>query len=190
MSTTNGAVPDLDIDAIIDSAQLAERTIALCLRGDLQARFEELDREREVADEARGDSLASGGRAREIAEQMEDLRKQMRASTITVVLRALTRKKWQALCDQHPPRRDDDGNVPIEDRAAGVNTVTFWDPAIRACWVSPVLDKARMTKLLDEVLTNRQYDLLATLVHTVNNADVDIPFSPAASRLIRPSESE
>lgn len=190
MSQTNGAVPDLDIDAIIDSAQLAERTIALCLRGDLQARFEELDREREVADEARGDSLASGGRAREIAEQMEALRAQMRASTISVVLRALPRKKWQALCEQHPPRRDEDGNVLVEDRASGVNNETFWDPAIRACWVSPTLTPARMKRLLDEALSNRQYDLLATLAYTVNNGDVDIPFSPAASRLIRSSESE
>ena len=187
---TNGAVPDLDIDAIIDSAQLAERTLALCLRGDLQARFEELEREFEVANEARGDSLASGGRSRELADEMEALRVQMRASTITVVLRAMPRKKWQALCEQHPPRRDDDGNLLVEDRASGVNNDSFWEPAIRACWVSPTLTPARMKRLLDEALSNRQYDLLATTVYAVNNSDVDIPFSPAASRLIQTSEPE
>jgi hypothetical protein len=194
---TNGAVPDLDIDAIIDAAQLAERTLALCLRGDLQARFEELEREFEAANEARGDSvasgatsLASGGRARELAEEMEALRVQMRASTITVVLRAMPRKKWQALCEQHPPRQDDDGKLLVEDRASGVNNDTFWEPAIRGCWVSPVLTPARMKRLLDEALSNRQYDLLATAVYAVNNSDVDIPFSPAASRLIRSSEPE
>lgn len=190
MTQTNGAVPDLDIDALIDSAQLAERTLALCLRGDLQARFEELDRAREVADETRGGSLASGTPAREIAEQMEALRVQMRAATITVVLRALPRKKWVALCEQHPPRRDEDGNLLVEDRATGVNNDTFWEPAIRACWVSPVLKPAQMKRLLDEVLSNRQYDLLASTVFAVNNGDVDIPFSPAASRSLQTSSPE
>ena len=190
MSATNGAVPELDTDAWIDSAQLAERTLPLCLRGDLVARFEELDRQREIADEARGDSLASGSPAREIAEQMEALRVQMRASTKMVVVRALPRKKWVALCEQHPPRRDDDGNVLVADRATGVNNETFWDPAIKACWVSPELTPAQFKRLLDEKVSDRQYDQLATLVFAVNNGDVDIPFSPAASRLIRPSESE
>jgi hypothetical protein len=190
MTQTNGAVPDLDIDAWINGAKPAERTIPLCTRGDLVARFEELEQEFEVASEARGDSLASGGRAREIAEEMESLRVQMRASTKIVVLRALTpRKKWQALCEQHPPRRDDDGNVFPEDRATGVNNETFWEPAIRACWAAPQLTPPQMNKLLD-VLSNRQYDLLAALVQAVNNGDVDIPFSPAASRLIQTSSSE
>jgi hypothetical protein len=190
MSDSNGAVPDLDIDAWIDGAQPPERTIALCTRGDLVARFEELERELEVAREAQGDSLASGGRAREIAEEMEALRVAMRASTKTVVLRALVpRKRWQALGEQHPPRRDEDGNVLAEDRRVGVNNDTFWDPAIRACWASPALTKAQLTKLLD-VLSNNQYDTLAALVLEVNMGDVDIPFSPAASRLIQTSSSE
>lgn len=191
MSTSNGAVPEeLDLDAWIDGAQPAERSIALCLRGDLVARFEELEREFEVANEAPGDSLASGSTAAEIRGQMEALQAQMRASTKTVVLRALVpRKRWQALAEQHPPRRDEEGNVLAEDRRLGVNNDTFWDPAIRACWASPVLTKAQLTKLLD-VLSNNQYDALASLVMLVNQGDVDIPFLPAVSRPSQTSSSE
>lgn len=190
MSTTNGAVHDLDVNALIDSARLAERTIALCLRGDLQAQFEDLERRLdEAAERDQGDSLASGSSVAAIRAQMEELRDQMRASTLVVTLRALPRKAYQRLSDQHPPRRDDEGNVVAEDRT-GVNMLTFWDPLIRACWVAPELDKARMTHLLDEVLSNNQYDSLASLALLVNQGKVDIPFLSAASLRNRDSESE
>ena len=190
-STVNGSLPEVDIDALIDAAQPAQRSIALCLRGDLVSEFEELERRLEDAQASdKGDSLASGGTVRAIIEQQDALREQMKASTVTVVLRAMPRKDFRNLCDRHPPKVDEDGKVDPDDARAGVNTDTIWDPLIRACWSTPVIDKARMTLLLDEKLSNRQYERLALLAMNVNQSDVDIPFSFAASRLRQTSSPE
>lgn len=187
----NGAGPGVDIDALIDAAQPAQRSIALCLRGDLVSEFEELERQLEDAQASdKGDSLASGGSASALIAAQDALREQMKASTVTVVLRAMPRREFRQLCDRHPPKVDEDGKVDPDDARAGVNTDTIWDPLIRACWSTPVIDKARLTLLLDEKLSNRQYERLALLAMNVNQSDVDIPFSFAASRLRQNSSSE
>lgn len=184
-------VNGVDVLAIIDAAQPAQRSIALCLRGDLVSEYEDLDRQREEAGKTdTGDSLASGSAAATIVAQMDALREQMKAGTITVVLRAMNRKAFRKLCTLHPVRRDEDGTPNREDVGLGVNTETLWDPLIRASWSTPVIDKARMTKLLDEVLSDRQYQVLASVAWEVNRDDVDVPFSYAASRSRRPSSPE
>lgn len=175
--------PAIDIDAIIDAAQPAQRSMTLCLRGDLVSEYEELDRQREEAVRLDlGDSLASGGTAAAIAAQMDALREQMKSATITVVLRAMSRRNFLKLCSVHPVRRDEDNKPNPNDVGLGVNTDTIWDPLIRACWVSPDITKARLTRVLDEVLSDAQYSGLAGLAWEVNRGDVDIPFSYAASR--------
>jgi hypothetical protein len=173
----------VDIDAIIDGAQPYQRSIALCLRGDLVAEYEALDQAREEAEkDALVDSLAAGGGTAAILAQMDALRAQMKASTITVVMRAMTSRDFLKLCKMHPVRRDDDDKPNPADVGLGVNTDTIWDPLIRACWVSPTIDKARMKRLLDEKLSHSQYSQLANLAWMVNRDEVDVPFSYAASR--------
>lgn len=187
----SGTVNGVDIDAIIDAATPAERSMTLCLAGDLVVEYEELERRRAEATLAgSGDSLAgSGGAVAEIDVDMDALRPRMLERTITVVMRAMPRKPFNKLVELHPPRRDDDGKVNPEDNV-GVNNVTFWEPLIRACWASPTLTKARLTRLLDEVVSDRQYDELAALAWAVNRATVDVPFSSAASRQSRDSLTE
>jgi hypothetical protein len=91
----------------------------------------------------------------------------------------------------HPPRRNDAGEVLPEDaEGVGVNESTFWPPLIRASWAAPAISKERMTRLLDEVLTDRQFEQLAQLAFAVNRGEVDVPFSLAASRRLRNSLPE
>ena len=47
-----------------------------------------------------------------------------------------------------------------------------------------------MTTLLDEKLSDRQYNDLANLAWMVNRGDVDVPFSYAASRNRQSSSPE
>jgi hypothetical protein len=176
-------VNGVDIDAIIDGARRARRSMDLCLRGDLVAEYEDLDRQREEAQKIDlGDSLASGGTTADIVTRMDALRAEMKAGSITVVLEALTRRNFLKLCSLHPVRRDEEGKPEPRDIGLGVNVETVWDPLIRACWVSPTITKARLTRVLDEILSDAQYSALAGLAWEVNRADVDIPFSYAASR--------
>lgn len=196
METTDPPVEDtpvngVDILAIIDAAQRAQRSMALCLRGDLVSEYEDLDRRRAEAEKSDlGDSLASGGAAAAIVARMDALREQMKAGTITVVLRALPRRDFLKLCSLHPVRRDDEGNPNRDDVGLGVNTETIWGPLIRASWHAPAIDKARMAKLLDETLSDAQYTGLANMAWLVNRGDVDIPFSYAASRTRRNNSPE
>jgi len=183
---------DIDIDALIDEAKPAERSLQLCLRPDLVARYDELAIQFAEADKRRSNSLAgSGGDAVTIAQQMEDLREEMLTKTVTVVMRALPQPAFQRLTKMHPPRRDDAGNIDPDDaEGPGVNMATFWRALVKACWASPEVSKDRMAKLLDEKLTDRQFEQLANLAFAVNRGDVDIPFSFAASRRLLSSSPE
>jgi hypothetical protein len=187
--------PQVDINDLLDQAKPAERTIPLCLRGDLVAEFEDLERKLAEVEKKPTDSLASGGEARAVAEQMQALREQMESSTAAFRLRALPRKPtadrpvtFRMLADAHPPRQKEDGNPHPEDEL-GVNTSTIFEPLIRACLVEPSLDDKQWARL-EAVLSDLQYERLGMVAWGVNRGDVDIPFSSAASRLLRTSADE
>lgn len=181
---------DIDVDALVDEAEPLELSVPLCLRMKLVAKYEELERRRAEAVRVGGDSLAgAGGEAAGIAAEMDALRTQMVDGTITVVMRAMPRKAYKKLAGLHPPRKDEEGNVDNRD-FLGINSDTFYDPLIRACWVKPVLSPERLTRILDEICSDKQYDELAQCALNVNRAKVDVPFSPAASRLTQNSEPE
>lgn len=182
--------PKLAFVDMLAQARPAERVIRLCLRGDLVAEYEELDRHRaEVVNKVDRSSLA-GSPAVAIARQMEALQEQMKDFTYPFRVRALTRKTYQALVAAHPPRRDEKGEVLEADREMGINQNTFWDPLIRACVVDPVMDDEQWARLLDELLSDRQYEQLGIAALAVCRGNVDIPFSSAASDLLKTSGGE
>lgn len=177
-----------DFNAILASAKLPERTVQICLRGDLVAEHEEAERQLEQAQKAAGDSLAGNGAAA-IAEQIERLEAEMREASYPFRLRALPRAQWRALVGDHPPRRGDDGEIIDADRAL-VNTETFYEAMIRACLVDPELTDEQWQELVDEHLTDRQFDDLSETAWRLNRHEVDVPFSRAASRMKRASADE
>jgi hypothetical protein len=175
-----------DFKTLLAAAKLPERTVDVCLRGDLTAEFEQAERRLEVEERNADVSLDGGGRVGELAERIEALRAQMREHTHTFRLRALPRPQFRALVGEHPPR-EDDGEIIAADRILGVNAETFFDALIRACVVDPALDADDWRVLLDEKLTDNQFDALAGAAWGVNRSDVDVPFSRAASRISRGS---
>jgi len=170
----------VDVAAILAQARRPERTLPLCLRGDLVAQWEALERDLEATPEAT--SLAGDGR-QAIAQQMQDLQEEMAASTVVFTVRALPRRRWTALVAEHPPRRDDDDVVVLSDRI-GVNADTFAEVIIKECVVDPVLEPAQLATLMDEVLSSSQYDSLFDAAWGVNRRDVDVPFSRAVSTIL------
>lgn len=172
-----------DVKALIRDAQLPETTVEICLHANLQAEFEQLDRQLSAADQT--DSLAGGNR--EIASRIEQIRQDMKDATVDFRLRALPRPRWRALVAEHEPRKDGD-DIHREDQFIGVNTETFFDALLRVSVVDPVLDDEDW-QLLGENLTDRQFDTLATAAWKLNRTDVDVPFSPAASKILN-SEPE
>jgi hypothetical protein len=177
--------PKRDVKAALDAARLPERSVELCLRGDLVAELQEL--QREMVDAEREEQVAGsldGGRARELAEQVLQLREQMLDDTIVVRLRALPRKKKRDLMAAHPPREDNE-----TDRVVGFNEDTLTAAMLRACAVDPVLDEADWVRF-EEVLSDGQWIALNSAVWSVNTQDVDIPFSRRASQILASSAPE
>lgn len=197
MAAATAVVPDVDIKALIRGSKRATDTVRICLRGDLVAQFEALDAElAEVAGTVHDSRLnGAAARGRRIAEQMQALQELMRASTVPFVLRALRPKRWAELSAEHPPRKGDDGKV-LADDLMGVNSATFFVPLIRESVITPALDDDDWAALLgddrqeedsdgDGGLSDAQLDSLARAAWRLNRNDIDIPFSRAASAILR-----
>ena len=111
-----------NFDDLIKSARLPENSAPICLRGDLAMRLEQLERDLVDAHDAdaAGTSLADGGNARKVAEEIEALQAEMREHTHAFAFRALPTRKYRDLLEDHPPREDHK-----DDAIWGANTGTF-----------------------------------------------------------------
>lgn len=177
---------------MLGEAKLPEKTVPICLRGDLAAEFEGLERELEQAQRGRADSLDGGSDLGRLAEDIETIRDRMQEHTYVFRLRALPRRDFRALVASHPPREEanEDGSRKLNERdlMAGANLDTLLDDLIRRSVVDPDLDTEDWETLLSEKLTDQQYDALSNAAWNLNRQEVDIPFSHAASRINRNSE--
>jgi hypothetical protein len=172
---------DFTIDDVFADAKLPTRSVPLCLRGDLVAEWQDLERHLKQANQAADeDTLASANSAEaiELSRQMEDLEAQMRASTRVFRLRGLPRSEWQDLLKAHPPREGDEKDAQVE-----FNRDTFGTAALAACCAMPKMTLKQAEKLVDGPLTDGQWNTLFAHIWQMNTAAVDIPFSLAASAI-------
>jgi hypothetical protein len=165
----------MDIEQIIAGARRPETTVPLCMRGDLQAAWEQLDRDFDTADKEITEEVTNGGssvRAVKIAQQMAEIEQEMRTSTVIFTLRGLSRTRWKELVEAHPPvEGEDEGEV---------NEESFVTAMIAECCVEPMMTIEQAGRLRDEV-TDGQWQELATASWQLNKSMIGIPFSLAAS---------
>jgi hypothetical protein len=176
-----------DHKALIKASALPERSVAICMNPELFAQMQELERDLRAAEagrEAAGASLSSGGPARELAEQFEAVRLEMLEHTLTFRLRALPRRKFTALQAEFPPR---EGNTA--DAVAGTNIEALSEAMVRRCLFEPELDDEDW-QILDDTMSDGQWQLLANAAWAINARDVDVPFSRVASRILQASADE
>ncbi|MFB9926325.1 hypothetical protein ACFORO_42470 [Amycolatopsis halotolerans] len=174
----------MSIDSLLAAAKLPETTVRLCLRSDLQSEWETLDRELS-AHQAAGETLAPSDADMELARRIKALEAEMTESTVEVRFRALTRKPWLKLVADNAPRKDRPA-----DQIMGFNTDSMFEALVRESMVSPELDGGQLDAFLD-VLTSKQFDLLADAAWNLNRKDADGPvFSQAASRLMPGSDEK
>lgn len=178
MSNTKPSVREL-----IKAAKLPEKTVELCLRGDLVAEWEDLDRQLRQQDS--GDKrLVGSPNSKRIATRMQKLEQEMTDSTVVFRLRALSRRAFMDFLAAHPPREDDE-----RDQLLGYNRETYFADLTRTCLVEPVLDDDEWEPLL-EALSARQWDVLSATAVSLNTDDVSVPFSVAASHILQPSDEK
>lgn len=168
-----------DIDQILGAVELPETSTQIVLKASLQAQFDDLNRQLEVAREKTNKTtLAGSPEVVELAQLVEAIREEMREHTVTIRLRALPKRAWQSLIDQHPPR---EGVDPSD-----YNNDTFPVAALAACAVEPKISPEKAGMLIDR-LSSGQWSTLWTAVVGLNVYEVDIPFSATASAVLRAS---
>ena len=168
------------------AAKLPERQVRICLNGDLQARFDELEHElkkRVGIDQQRPARMGDEVGTADLAAELNDIRERMEEATQTFLVRALPRAKWAEKRRQHPPG-DDEG-----DRSLGVALEPFMAEVMPLCIVDPEMDEADWEQLQD-VLPGGEFDKLFSAVWDVNRSSVDVPFSRLASLVTRSSGGE
>jgi len=174
---------------LLKGARLPEASHEVCLRADLVAEFERLERELERARKVptASDSLNAAGDARRLAAQIEAVQEEMTAGTATFRMRALPKSKWRALVAAYPPRE----GMP-DDAQIGVNRDDFLPALIRVSTIEPELAEEQWEALLGEdgVLTDRQFSDLADEAWFLNRGEVNVPFSRAVSQMRRDTGSE
>lgn len=177
---TDQPTDDFSIEDVFADAQLPKRSVPMCLRGDLVAEWQDLERRFKQANQAANeeDTLASANSAEaiELARQMADLEEQMRAATRVFRLQGLPRSKWRELLNAHPPREGDEQDAQTE-----FNRETFPIAAVAACCVVPKMTVAQAERLVDEKLVDGQWNTLFAHVYQMHAGTVDVPFSLAAS---------
>lgn len=165
-----------DAASLIREATLPERTWPACLRPDLIRAYESLQEQKiELESAVPADSMVGASDTTDVDAQLAELTEEMRASTITFVLRALPRPKFRALWSAHPPRQGADGN-PIKEDLIGVNQGTFFRALIRQSTVSPELDEETWNLLLDEKLSDRQWHDFANACFDLSQERLELPF--------------
>jgi hypothetical protein len=166
----------MDIEEILDQAELPTTSVTLCLKGGLVAEYERL--EVRLADAApMASNLAEASPKTQVAEQMAELRKRMLAHETAFRLRALPWREGSDLRAREPDRKDGQPEDVFTDAYHG--------------WVCELLaltcDEPKMTVeqagRLSQRLSNGQWNRLTTRAYTINYGRQDVPFSAAAFAL-------
>lgn len=147
-------------------AKPATRSVTLYLGGDLDL----LDEYRRLSGES-PISLAGKDRGR-----LDEIETQVRADSMTFRFRALGRRAMQKLMDAHPPREG-----KPRDQRYGFNEDTATDELLRRCLVEPALSDDAVNDLLEDQLTEGQYEQLSATVWALNRRTADVPFSLTGS---------
>lgn len=161
--------------ALIREGKLRTATFDVCLDQDLVEEYRtiEVQRDRRLAETA--DSLA-GASAPDLDEQLGALKESIEEATLTLTFRALSRPRFRELCDKHPPRRDDDGNIVVVEDIIGVHFDTFMAEVIPLSLVDNDLTADDLKILVEEKLDDRQYQDMTDVIWDLNRKKVDLPF--------------
>lgn len=165
------------IDDIIASAKPREASVTICVAGDLAGQYEALARDLAEANEQARTSLADGGQAVAIAQQMEQLREQMKAAEVTFTFRAVGRRRWSDLLAEHPPR---------ENQPERYNLATLPLAVVQASCVEPAMTADQAERLAD-ALSDGAFNELFDAAWRANTDEGRVPFSQAASATIAAS---
>ncbi|MGM9380345.1 hypothetical protein [Streptomyces antibioticus] len=163
-----------NIEDILKQAKPRERTVQVCIRGDLASEVERLtDELAAVAGNWQPQSIADEHPGRKIAAELEKARTAAKAAEEAFTLRYIGDRRYHDLLAAHP---SGDPNELFDDR-------TFPKALIVASCVDPQMTAEQAEALFEIVNQGEQKKLFDAAWEVHNGANVS-PFSLAASALL------
>ncbi|MFJ5973510.1 hypothetical protein [Streptomyces sp. NPDC093060] len=162
------------IEDILAQAKPRERTVMVCIRGDLAGEAERLAEEiSKVSEDWEPSNLAEVHPGRELAAKLKEVREQARAAEVPFTLRYIGDKAYSDLVAAHPGENDNEI----------FNSVTFPRALIAASCVDPEMSEEQAVALFEK-LNQGEIKKLFDAAWDVHNSSDLIPFSLAASALL------
>jgi hypothetical protein len=182
-AAVNGATP-LGIDEMLAARKMPQRSIPVCMRADVLADIEELERQinslRSDNDDPR---LAAGNTASadELAHEIRDLEAEAAKYTVALRLQAVEREEWNRFVDTHTSENDD-GTRKLDLSAL---TVDIFPKML----VSPLMDADQQARFL-RGLTEGQWEEVMQLVFELNRNKITVGKSLTASLAMQPKNAK
>lgn len=172
--------------------RIEETTI--CLRPDLLAKWEDAQadlQEMQVADAVGGKRIGTGHSAelKKQAKYVQELEAEIDATQTTFVFEGMNKDRWQALCDEHPPRKGNEMDFYV-----GYQRDSVTDESVRKCLLTPVFldcvvkgcehDECGSWQQLTKTINPGEWAELRTATQKANRAVVSPPKSGLASQVL------
>lgn len=162
------------IEDILAKARPREKTVMVCIRGDLAGEAERLQDElSRVSEDWEPADLSEAHPGRAIAEQLKAVHAQVREAEEPFKLRYIGDRAYSDLMAAHPSKDD---NEAFDSEA-------FPRALVAASCVEPAMSEEQVTQLF-EVINEGEIKKLFDAAWDVHNSSDVIPFSLAASALL------
>lgn len=175
----------LTLDEIMSSARLVERTARICLRGDLEAEYNETLEELAGLVDADGNVISDGdqalgdaNRADQLAERARELRTEMKAATRRVRFRAMPDDEWRAW---DKAQRGSDGKIKDQD--------AYNNEIIARCAIEPTMTVDDVKRLRSKLGPTQLVALANAAFFACTTGGLDVPKSPSYLPAQKPTES-
>lgn len=167
----------LTVEDVLAAARLVERTASICLRADLTAEHDRVLDELGTLvtpggelladdDELGMDAQSNAARARDLSDQLQQIKAEMRASMWHVRFRAMDSDAWSAFKKQHMPT------------AKGADMTEFRTKLVAECAIEPAITETQVRQLRKKLNSSQFVDLSDTAFAACTTGGLDIPKSP------------
>jgi hypothetical protein len=162
------------IEDILKAAKPREKTVKVCIAGDLAGEAERLQDElSRVSEDWEPADLTDVHPGRAIAEQLRAVHAQVREAEEPFTMRYIGDRAYSDLLAAHPAENDQEA----------FNSVTFPRALVAASCVQPEMSEEQAIELF-EVINEGEIKRLFDAAWDVHNSSEVIPFSLAASALL------
>jgi hypothetical protein len=180
------------------AAKRRVRYVDVCIDQSLAVEHDRLTAALQAADAEPSVTMADGGTARALAEQITALERQMAGERVRFHFQALAQRAFLAIMDDHQPRDDEEGKPLSRDAAFGYNYETFPPAIIAAASIEPPegqsgvdkLDDAQAAELFHDMLSAADAEAMLDAAMRDNVIPSQVPFSVLASATLLGSEQK